>query len=87
MTVKRVFVRRMTTSREGPTKYEHFVSAENADAEIIDFWMHHEPEHALYGATELAQFLGLEVEPLLIDGKPVELDHISLLMLDVRRKR
>ena len=79
--VKRVFVGRMTTSREGPTKYEHFTTLENMDGKQMTMWMHHEPERALYEATEMAMFFGLEVEPLIIDGKTVELDDISKSML------
>lgn len=83
MTLTRVFVRRMTTSRDGPTKYEHFVTAQNTAGRLMDFWMHHEPTHALVEATMLANFAGLQVEPLVIDGVMVELDEIDKMMCEI----
>ena len=80
--VTKVEVRRMTTSRNDETKYEHFVVATNAQGKTMDFWMHYIPERALFEATEMANFFGIKVTPLIIDGVEIELDEISRFMLE-----
>lgn len=79
--ITKVFVRRMTTSREDDTKYEHFVVMQNVKGREMEMWMHHIPSRALFEATEIANFVGIKVTPLIIDGVEVELDEIEKLML------
>lgn len=81
MQVVKVCVRTMTTSREDDTKYEYFTSMQNARGAWHDLWMHHIPERALFEATQLAQFLGIKVTPLIINGEEVILDEIMKSML------
>lgn len=74
-------VRRMSTSREGPTKYEHFTVLRNGHGKDLDLWMRHNPSEALYQAFEVAQHLGVDVDPLVIEGEPVQLDDVMKMML------
>jgi hypothetical protein len=82
MSAHRMIIQRMATTREGPTKYEHFVTIENTDGRRMEVYMRYKPEEALYSATELGLHLGIPVEPLVIDGKTVELDEIGKMMLE-----
>lgn len=81
MPATKVSVGRMTTSRDGPTKYEHFVTIHNDRDETIQMTMHYQPERAVYEATDLAAFLGVPLQPLVIEGVTVELDDLHKSML------
>lgn len=81
MPVTKVSVGRIVTTREGPTKYEHFVTIHNDRDETMQMTMHHQPERAVYEATDLAAFLGVPLQPLVIDGVVVELDAMHKTML------
>ena len=82
MAAVKAFVQRMTTSRKGPTKYEHFATLENSDGKKMTMYMRHDPEEALFSAMELAKFLGIPCDPLVIDGVEVQLSSVSKMMLE-----
>lgn len=82
MPATKVTILRMETSRTDHTKWEHFVCIHNDKGEEpISLWMRHKPEEALHMATDLATFLGVPLEPLVIGGVVVELDSLSQSML------
>ena len=74
-------VARMTTSRDGPTKFEHYAQLVRGDGRSLDLWMRHSPAEALFHAMEVALFLGVPCEPLVVDGQAVELDETMKAML------
>jgi hypothetical protein len=76
-----VGILRMSTSRTDHTKYEHFVRLKNSAGKAMEIWMRHDPVEALFHVHELAQFLGIEPDPLVIDGVTIELDEIGKIML------
>lgn len=79
--VTKISVGRATTSRTGPTKYEHFVIIHNNAGQDFSQHMRHKPEEALFLAMELALFMGVPCDPLSIDGKQIELDDMLKSML------
>ena len=82
MAVVKVAIRRMQTSREGPTKFEHFTVLINDEGKEFDMYMRYDPKEALFQSMELAQFMDVPCDPLVIDGVTVELDSVLKMMLD-----
>lgn len=80
--VVKALVQVMETSRKDDTKFEYFASLQNSDGKYMTMYMFHYPIRALYQAIEMAKFMGIPCDPFIIDGKEVELDAVSKLMLE-----
>jgi len=78
----KVQTRRMTTSRTDETKHEHFTMLVREDGKTHDLWMRYDPQEAHFQSLELAKFLDVPCDPLVIDGKPVEMDGVFKTMLE-----
>lgn len=82
MAAIKALVKRMTTSRNDHTKHEHFTYLVNDKGEEMSMYMRHNPEEALFQTMEIAQFLGVPCDPLVIDGQEVKLSSLYLMMLE-----